>query len=208
MQLSGCSIWGSHRVAPFGPSTHCLPPRVAAPRNCMPPDHQRALPRTEQADMYLQVVFSHLEAWDGAVPGCEALGVLSSHAGCGPVGSPENDGAVDLTRGHVQRLRRRVDDLVDGLHRKVPGHELAHRLQAGEGGTHSNACKPGLRAATPQVRLLTYLVTLLGQNTRKSAEDTAVAVSLPSHRPTSVIGVSFTRSGPYFCSRPRVICRH
>lgn len=47
--------------------------------------------------------------------------------------------------GHVVGLGGGVDDLVDGLHGKVHGHELHHRHQPREGCAHADACKACLR---------------------------------------------------------------
>lgn len=72
---------------------------------------------------------AHLETRDMAVPGSIALGVLCGHShGCA-IGPPEDDGAADGAGRHVESLGRRVDDLVNGLHGKVEGHELHHRAQ-------------------------------------------------------------------------------
>lgn len=66
-----------------------------------------------------------LEAGNAAVPRAVVLGVLGRHAGGEAVGSTEGDVAGLDAAGHVQGLGGRVDDLVDGLHGKVEGHELA-----------------------------------------------------------------------------------
>lgn len=50
------------------------------------------------------------------------LRVLGSDTGGCAVGATEGDGAVDGSAGHVVELAGGVDDLVDGLHREVPGH--------------------------------------------------------------------------------------
>src|SRR3546814_16947021 len=44
-----------------------------------------------------------------------------------------------LAARHIQRLGRRIDDLVDRLHGEVEGHELDDRLQAAEGGADADA---------------------------------------------------------------------
>ena len=72
------------------------------------------------------VIAAHLQPGHMAVPGSEALRMLCCHAGGRAVGPPEHNGHGDGASGHVERLCRRVDDLVDGLHGKVKGHELAH----------------------------------------------------------------------------------
>lgn len=66
-------------------------------------------------------------------PGSEALRVLGGDAGRGAVGSPEDDGHRLQTGGHVVGLGGRVDDLVDGLHGEVEGHELTDGSQTGLG---------------------------------------------------------------------------
>lgn len=66
-----------------------------------------------------------LEAGDAAVPRAVVLGVLGCHTGGEAVGATEGDVAGLNTAGHVQGLGGGVDDLVDGLHGEVEGHELA-----------------------------------------------------------------------------------
>lgn len=48
--------------------------------------------------------------------------MLGSDTGSGTVGTTEDDGTGDVTTRHVVGLTARVDDLVDRLHGKVPGH--------------------------------------------------------------------------------------
>ena len=64
-------------------------------------------------------------------PGSEALRVLSSDPRRRPVGAPEDDGHRLQTGRHVVGLCCRVDDLVDGLHGEVKGHELTDGSEAG-----------------------------------------------------------------------------
>jgi len=73
------------------------------------------------------------------VPGGKALRVLGGHAERRAVGAPEHDRHVDGARAHVEGLGGRVDDVVDGLHGEVEGHELADGLEAGHGGAHGDA---------------------------------------------------------------------
>ena len=63
-----------------------------------------------------------LETGDGSVPSGEILRVLSTDTGGGTVGTSEDDGAGDVSTRHVVGLSTRVDDLVNGLHGKVPSH--------------------------------------------------------------------------------------
>ena len=66
-----------------------------------------------------------LESGNASVPGCVILRVLGSDTRSETVGSTEGDVAgLDTTR-HVVCLCGRVDDLVNGLHGEVEGHELA-----------------------------------------------------------------------------------
>ena len=60
------------------------------------------------------------------------LAVLGGDARGGTVRSAEHDRAAHLAARHIERLGRRIDDLVDRLHGEVEGHELDDRLQAGE----------------------------------------------------------------------------
>lgn len=63
--------------------------------------------------------------------------MLCSDARRRSVGSSEDDGDRLQTGRHVVGLCRGVDDLVDGLHGEVKGHELTDGSQAGlegEGG--------------------------------------------------------------------------
>jgi len=48
----------------------------------------------------------------------------------GSVRSTKHHGHFDRTRRHVKTLRGRIDNLIDCLHRKVEGHELANGPQA------------------------------------------------------------------------------
>ena len=50
------------------------------------------------------------------------------------VGPAKDDRAGHLPARHVARLGRRIDDLVDRLHREVEGHELDDRPQPGKAG--------------------------------------------------------------------------
>lgn len=66
-----------------------------------------------------------LQTGDAAVPGSVILRVLSSDTGSETIGTAEGDVAGLNTTGHVVGLGGRVDNLVNGLHGKVKGHELA-----------------------------------------------------------------------------------
>ena len=66
-----------------------------------------------------------LQSWNTAIPGGEVLRVLSSDTGGETVRATEGDVAGLDTTGHVVCLCGRVDDLVNGLHGEIEGHELA-----------------------------------------------------------------------------------
>ena len=66
-----------------------------------------------------------LEAGHGAVPRAVILRVLGGDTGGEAVGAAEGDVAGLDTTGHVEGLGGGVDDVVDGLHGEVEGHELA-----------------------------------------------------------------------------------
>ena len=75
------------------------------------------------------------------VPSRIALAVLGSDAGCGAVGSTKYDRAAHLAARHIKGLGGRVDDVVDGLHGEIPGHELDNRFQTGKSGADAYAGK-------------------------------------------------------------------
>lgn len=81
-----------------------------------------------------------------AVPSSKALRVLCSDACSSTIGATEHDGARYLACRHVECLGSRVDDLVNRLHGKVEGHELAHGSQSGKCRAHCNACETSLRS--------------------------------------------------------------
>ena len=68
------------------------------------------------------------------IPAGIALRMLGGDPRGDAVRPAEDDRAAHLAAGHVARLRGRVDDLVDRLHREIEGHELDDRPQAGEAG--------------------------------------------------------------------------
>lgn len=70
--------------------------------------------------------------------------MLSSNTGGETVGTAEGDVAGLDTTGHVVSLGGRVDDLVNGLHGEVEGHELADGVETSEGGTDSQTAETGL----------------------------------------------------------------
>ena len=61
--------------------------------------------------------------------------MLSSDSGRSTVRSTEHNRTRHVSSRHVVRLSGTVDDVVDGLHGKVPGHEFTDGTQPGEGGT-------------------------------------------------------------------------
>jgi len=70
--------------------------------------------------------------------------VLGSNTSGETVGTTESDVARLDTTGHVVSLSGRVDDLVNGLHGEVEGHELADGVEASEGGTDGQTAETGL----------------------------------------------------------------
>ena len=83
----------------------------------------------------------HLEPRDMGEPRGVALRVLGGDAGGGAVGTAEDDRRPHLPARHVERLGRRVDDLVHGLHGEVEGHEFDDRLQAAERRADAEPCE-------------------------------------------------------------------
>ena len=71
----------------------------------------------------------HLQPRHMRIPARVALRVLRGDARCRAVRAAEHDRAAHLAARHIQRLRRRVDDLVHRLHGEVERHELDDRLQ-------------------------------------------------------------------------------
>lgn len=70
--------------------------------------------------------------------------MLGSDTSGETVGTTEGDVAgLDTTR-HVVGLSGRVDDLVNGLHGEVEGHELADGVEASESGTDGQTAETGL----------------------------------------------------------------
>jgi hypothetical protein len=122
-----------------------------------------------------------LEAGDAAVPGRVVLGVLGADAGGETVGATEGDVAGLDTAGHVVCLRGRVDDLVNGLHGEVEGHELA--LVVGQ---------RWARSISPR-RLLTM-----------GCRPASAAPTVRPAKPDSVMGESMTLFSPKRSRRPLV----
>lgn len=86
-----------------------------------------------------------LEPGDRAVPSGVALTVLGTHTGSGTIGPTEDNGAIHDATGHVPGLGGTVDNVVDGLHGKVKGHELTDGTKAGEGSADGETSKAGFR---------------------------------------------------------------
>lgn len=104
-----------------------------------------------------------LQSGDASVPGSVVLGVLGGDTGGEAVGATEGDVAGLDTAGHVVRLCAGVNDLVNGLHGEVEGHELAlpsplvpGTLQLpSTGGTHHGVqtCQRSTHTETGEPRL-------------------------------------------------------
>ena len=67
--------------------------------------------------------------------------MLGGDAGRRAVRPAKHDGAVHLAAGHIERLGRGIDDLVDRLHGEVPGHELDDGLEPRKGRADADAGK-------------------------------------------------------------------
>lgn len=73
--------------------------------------------------------------------------MLSADTGSSAVGAAKDDGARHGPAGHVVRLGRRVDNVIDSLgqsaylHGEVEGHEFTNGFQAGEPGPNGDAGK-------------------------------------------------------------------
>lgn len=87
----------------------------------------------------------NLQTGDRAVPCAVVLRVLGADTSGEAIGTAESDVTRLDTTGHVVGLCGGVNDLVDGLHGEVEGHELADGVEACKGGTNGEACKPGFR---------------------------------------------------------------
>lgn len=61
------------------------------------------------------------------------------------ISTSEDNWHVDNAPGHVEGLGGGVDDLVDGLHGEVEGHELEDGPEVVEGRPHRQPCEPHLR---------------------------------------------------------------
>lgn len=85
-----------------------------------------------------------LKTGDGAVPRSVVLGVLGGDTGGETVGATEGDVAGLDTTGHVVGLSGGVDDLVNGLHGEVEGHELADGVQTSKGSTDGQTAETRL----------------------------------------------------------------
>ncbi len=67
--------------------------------------------------------------------------MLSSNT-CGrSVGTSKDNRALELSRTHVVRFGSAVDDVIDGLHGKVPRHELANGSESSQSCADGNSGK-------------------------------------------------------------------
>ncbi|KAI6775058.1 hypothetical protein HG530_001816 [Fusarium avenaceum] len=101
----------------------------------------------------------NLETGNAAVPGREILGVLSTDTSSETVGTTEGDVTrLDTTR-HVEGLGGGVDDLIDGLHGEVEGHELTlNGVKTTQGSTNSETTETRLGDRSVNDTLLTEAV--------------------------------------------------
>lgn len=84
--------------------------------------------------------------------------MLSCNTGSETVGTSESDVTWLDTTGHVVGLCGGVDDLVNGLHGEVEGHELADWVKTGERSSDSQTAKAGLSDRAVDDSLVTEAV--------------------------------------------------
>lgn len=84
--------------------------------------------------------------------------MLGGDTGGETVGSTESDVTWLNTTRHVVGLCSGVDDLVNGLHGKVEGHELADGVQASQGSTDCETSESRLCNGTVDDSLLAEAV--------------------------------------------------
>lgn len=73
------------------------------------------------------------------VPSTEALWMLSTDTGSGSVWSTKHNRNVNSTGRHIESLGSRVDDMIDGLHWEVEGHELTDWTKTSHGSAGSDS---------------------------------------------------------------------
>jgi hypothetical protein len=71
--------------------------------------------------------------------------MLSTDTGSGTVRATENNRTGDVTARHVVCLSGTVDDVIDGLHGKVPGHEFTDGSQTRESSTDGETSESHFR---------------------------------------------------------------
>jgi len=69
--------------------------------------------------------------------------VLGADRSANTVDSAENNGAGEVTSGHVVSLGTGVNDMVNSLEGKVPGHEFNDRAEACKTSTNSDSSETG-----------------------------------------------------------------
>lgn len=87
-------------------------------------------PLSEQTTMYFTFALAaaaYLEARHVTVPGSIVLRMLCCYSCRSTIRPPEHNGDADFASRHVQSLGCRIDDLINGLHGKVEGHEFHYR---------------------------------------------------------------------------------
>ncbi len=65
--------------------------------------------------------------------------MLGADPGGGAVGAAEDDRAAHLAARHIIGLRRRIDNMINGLHGEVESHELDDRPQAAHRGAGADS---------------------------------------------------------------------
>ena len=67
--------------------------------------------------------------------------MLSRHTRRRTIRPTKHNGAAHLPSRHIQRLGRRIQNMINRLHREIEGHELNNRPQPGKGRPHRHAGK-------------------------------------------------------------------
>mmetsp|Transcript_20597 Transcript_20597/g.39095 ORF Transcript_20597/g.39095 Transcript_20597/m.39095 type:complete len:272 (+) Transcript_20597:99-914(+) len=83
----------------------------------------------ESLGVFGRIGRNDLETRDTGIPSAKALRVLGSGTGRKTVGSTKDNGTGQITARHVELFGSAVDDLINGLHGKVNGHEFDNRSQ-------------------------------------------------------------------------------
>ncbi len=69
--------------------------------------------------------------------------MLGSNSGCRSIETTKDNASFKLTSTHIVKFSRAVDDVVDGLKRKIHSHELNDRSEAHESSTTTDSSEAG-----------------------------------------------------------------